>query len=154
MMGFRSIRSIELVMAFLAVIGVAIYNYVSAVSPRTRQQMKLLLYFCIAAVLPFLLLSILPSMITGDILISASFTVIFIAFIPISMGYAVMTQKLLDINVFIRRSVIYLIISIVIASIFSFFIILMLFYVKPLTVLQAVLIAVLMGLAASMLSAG
>jgi PAS domain S-box-containing protein len=151
MMGFRSIRSIELVIAFLAVIGVAIYNYVSAVFPRTRQQMKLLLYFCIAAVLPFLLLSILPSMITGDILISASFTVIFIAFIPIGMGYAVMTQKLLDINIFIRRSVIYLIISIVIASIFSFFIILMLFYVKPLTVLQAVLIAVLMGLAASML---
>jgi PAS domain S-box-containing protein len=150
-MPFRYARSIELVIAFMAVIGVAIYNYVSAVSPRTRQQMKLLLYFCIAAVAPFLLLSLLPTIITGDILISSSFTLIFIAFIPIGMGYAVMTQKLLDINIFIRRSVIYLIISIVIASIFSFFIILMLFYVKPLTVLQAVLIAVLMGLAASML---
>ena len=150
-MGFRSIRSIELAVAFLAVIGVAIYNYVSAVSPRTRQQMKLLLYFCIAAVAPFLLLSILPSMITGDILISASFTVIFIAFIPIGMGYAIMTQKLLDINIFVRRSVIYLIISIIIASIFSLFIILILFYVKSLTILQAVLIALLMGLVASML---
>jgi hypothetical protein len=71
-MPFRYARSIELVVGFAAVIAVAIYNYVSAVSPKTRQQMKLLLYFCIAAVAPFLLLSMLPTLITGDILISAS----------------------------------------------------------------------------------
>ncbi|MDD4923453.1 MAG: response regulator [Dehalococcoidales bacterium] len=150
-MWFRSIRAIELIIGFLAVIGVAIYNYISAVSPRTRQQMRLLLYFCIAAVAPFLVLSLLPTLVTGDILISSSFSVIFIALIPIGMGYAVMTQKLLDINVFIRRGVIYAAISLVIAAIFALVIILMLFNVQTLSVLQAVLIALVMGILASLL---
>jgi PAS domain S-box-containing protein len=150
-MTFRYARSIELVLGFVAVIAVAIYNYVSAVSPKTRQQMKLLLYFCIAAVAPFLLLSLLPTLITGDILISASYSIIFVAFIPIGMGYAVLTQKLLDINIFIRRGVVYAAISVVIACIFSLAIILMLFYVQTLSVLQVVLIALVMAILASVL---
>jgi PAS domain S-box-containing protein len=150
-MGFRSIRAIELVVRFLAVMGMAIYNHVSAVSPRTRQQMKLLLYFCIAAVAPFLLLSLLPTMITGNILISSSFTLIFISLIPIGMGYVVMTQKLLDINIFIRRGVIYTAISLVIASVFSLVIILMIYYVHSLSILQAIFIALVMGIMASVL---
>jgi PAS domain S-box-containing protein len=148
---FRFARSIELVIGFVAVIAVAVYNYIKAVSPKTRQQMKLLLYFCIAAVAPFLLLSLLPTLVTGDILISASSSIIFVAFIPIGMGYAVLTQKLLDINVFVRRGVIYAAISIVIAAVFSMVIILMLFYVQTLSVLQAVLIALIMGILASVL---
>jgi PAS domain S-box-containing protein len=150
-MPFRYARSIELVVGFVAVLAVAIYNYVSAVSPKTRQQMKLLLYFCLAAMAPFLLLSLLPTLITGDILMSASSSIIFVAFIPIGMGYAVLTQKLLDINVFIRRGVVYVLISVVIAAIFALAIILMLFYVQTLTVLQSILIALVMGILASVL---
>jgi PAS domain S-box-containing protein len=148
---FRTIRSFELAIGFLAVIGIAVYNYISAVSPKTRQQMKLLLYFCIAAVAPFLILSILPSIITGDIILSSTYSVAFIALIPIGMGYAVMTQKLLDINIFIRRGVVYAAISLAIASVFALIIIIILYYIQSLSVLQSIFIALVMGVLASLL---
>lgn len=148
---FRSLRLLEFGAGFVLAIGMAIYNYVSAISPKTRQQMKLVLYFCIGAIAPFLLFSLLPTIITGNIILSSSYSLVFISLIPIGMGYAVLTQKLLDINVFVRRGVIYAAISVVIAAVFSMVIILMLFYVQTLSVLQAVLIALIMGIVASVL---
>jgi PAS domain S-box-containing protein len=148
---FRTIRMFEMGAGFLAVIGVVIYNYFSAVSPRTRQQMKLLLFFCILAVAPLLIFNTLPSIITGDILIPSTFSIIFLSLIPIGMGYVVVTQKLLDITVIIRRGVVYGAISVVIASIFSIAIVIMFFYVKNLTILQGIAIALLLGILASLL---
>jgi two-component system sensor histidine kinase ComP len=148
---FRYIRLIEYGLGFLAVIGVAIFNYVSTLSPRTRQQMKILLIFCIAAISPFLLLSILPSIITGDAILPSSLSAVFISLIPIGMGYSVLTQKLLDINVFIRRGVIYGIISIIMAAILAGAISIILFYSDSVTVLQQILMALILGVLASIL---
>jgi PAS domain S-box-containing protein len=148
---FRSIRLFEMGAGFLAVILVVIFNYKSATSPRTRQQMKILLLFTIAAVAPFLLLSILPMAISENIIIPASLSITFIALIPIGMGYAVTTQKLLDITIIIKRGVVYGAISVVIASIFSIAIVIMFFYVKNLTILQGIAIALLLGILASLL---
>ncbi|MFA5629010.1 MAG: ATP-binding protein [Dehalococcoidales bacterium] len=146
---FRSIRSIELFAAFLAIIIVSIYNYTSAVSPRTRQQMKLLLYSCIVAVLPFLLLSLLPLVFTNEILIPIGYTVIFTAAIPIGIGYSITTRKLLDISVFINRHVVYGLISIIIALVFTGFIIPILLFLPTMTVVEAILISLVLGFVAS-----
>ncbi len=57
---FRTFRLIEISMAFTAIVIIAIYNYTKAVSPQTRQQMKIILVSCIAAIIPILLFNILP----------------------------------------------------------------------------------------------
>ncbi|HEY4699515.1 MAG TPA: GAF domain-containing sensor histidine kinase, partial [Nitrososphaerales archaeon] len=87
------------------------------VSPRTRQQMKIVSIGCLGAVVPFLSLSILPA--TIESVIPSGFNVLFISFVPLSMGYAVVTTKLMDIDVIIRRGIIYGLITLVMAAILS-----------------------------------
>jgi signal transduction histidine kinase len=115
--GFRTIRLLEYGAGFLVAAGVAVFNYFHAVSPRTRQQMKIVSIGCLGAVVPFLSLSILPATIKS--VIPSGFNVLFIAFVPLSMGYAVVTTKLMDIDVIIRRGIIYGLITLVMAAILS-----------------------------------
>jgi len=117
LLAFRSFRLLEYGAGFLAVVGVVVFNFFRAVSPRTRQQMKIVLVSCLAALVPFLILSILPAVIQD--VIPSGFNVLFIAFIPLGLGYAVVTQKLMDIDVIIRRGVIYGLITVVMAAILS-----------------------------------
>jgi len=116
---FRSIRWFEIGVGFLAAAGVAVFNYFHTASIRTRQQMKIVLISCLVAVVPFLVLSVLPEVIWGRTIIYSGFSVLLIVFIPLGMGYAVVTQKLMDIDVVIRRSVIYGLVSLVMAVILS-----------------------------------
>ncbi|HEX76527.1 MAG TPA: hypothetical protein G4O12_08140 [Dehalococcoidia bacterium] len=115
--GFRIFRLLSYGAGFLLAAGAVAFNYVRARSPRTRQQMKIVLVSCLAALVPFLLLSILPA--TVQNIIPSGFNVLFIAFIPLGMGYAVVTQKLMDIDIVIRRGVIYGLITIIMAAILS-----------------------------------
>ena len=65
-MWFRSLRLFEYGVGFVAAAGVAIYNYVKAISIRTRQQMKIVLIGCLAALIPLLVLNVLPQAIWGQ----------------------------------------------------------------------------------------
>jgi hypothetical protein len=60
---FRMVRFFSIAAGFLAILGVAIYNYVSTSSVRTRQQMKIILYSCLLSLTPILCLSYLPMLI-------------------------------------------------------------------------------------------
>ncbi len=116
---FRSFRLLEYGAGFTAIAGVVIFNYFRAVSIRTRQQMKIVLISCLAALVPFLLLYIIPEAIEERTILPAGFNIVFMAFIPLGMGYAVTTQKLMDIDVVIRRGVVYGLITVIMAGILS-----------------------------------
>lgn len=116
---FRSVRLVEYGVGFLAWGGVAVFNYVRATSPRTRQQMKVVLVGCLAALIPFLALNTFPAAIGGKIIMPAGSSMVFFSFIPLSMGYAVVTEKLMNIDVVIRRGIIYGLITAVMAAILS-----------------------------------
>jgi signal transduction histidine kinase len=116
---FRNIRLIEFILASMAVAGVAIFNYVRATSLRTRQQMKIMLVSSVTALIPFLVLSFIFPAIWKQTSVPYGFHVLFLSFIPLGMGYAVVTQRLLDIDLIIRRGVIYGIITVVTAIILA-----------------------------------
>jgi signal transduction histidine kinase len=119
MLWFRSFRLIEFIIVLLAVAGVAIYNYVRATSQRTRQQMKIMLGSSVTALIPFLILSFIFPAIWKQTSVPYGFHVLFLSFIPLGMGYAVVTQRLLDIDLIIRRGVIYGIITVITAIILA-----------------------------------
>jgi signal transduction histidine kinase len=148
---FRSLRLIEFGVGFLAAVGVAVFNYIRAVSHRTRQQMKIVLISCLAAVVPLLILSILPEAARGETILPPGFNILFIVFIPLGMGYAVVTQKLMDIDVIIRRSVIYGLITVIMAAILSVAIFLTIAFHETLGVAGEVVIALALGVIASVL---
>ena len=117
--GFRTFRLFEYGVGFLAAAGGAFFNYFSAASIRTRQQMKIVLISCLIALVPLLLLNLLPAAMQERIIIPPGFSILFLVFIPLGMGYAVVTQKLLDIDVVIRRGMIYGLITLVMAAFVS-----------------------------------
>jgi len=142
---FRTVRMFEYGAGFLAAAGVAIFNYFRTVSVRTRQQMKIVLISCLAALVPFLILSIFPEAIWRQTIIPPEFNFLFIVFIPLGMGYAVVTQKLMDIDVIIRRSVIYGLITVVMAAILSVAIFFTIAFQKSLEVPGEIIIALALG---------
>jgi signal transduction histidine kinase len=117
--GFRVIRLLEYGVGFLAVGGVAIFNYLHSTSQKTRQQMKIVLISCLVALIPFMAISILPEIIWEQTVVPVTFSVLLFAFIPLGTGYAVVTQKLMDIDIVIRRGVIYGLITVIMAGILS-----------------------------------
>jgi len=62
----------------------------------------------------------IPEVIWGKTFIPAEFGIIFFVFIPLGMGYAVLTQKLMDIDIVIRRGMVYGLITLVMAALISF----------------------------------
>lgn len=148
---FRTLRIVEAVLGLIAVAGVAIYNYVFAASARTRQQMKIMLVSAVAAFIPFLCLSFLYTWLSRQNGVPFGLNVPFISFIPIGMGYAIVTQKLLDIDVIIRRSVIYGIITVVMAMVMSAVIFPVLIFRKLIGVPEEVLTALVLGVIATIL---
>ncbi|MBA7696763.1 hypothetical protein ES703_105414 [subsurface metagenome] len=116
---FRTARLLGYIAGFLSAAGVMVFNYFHTASVRTRQQMKIVLISCLAAVVPFLLLSLIPGAISDQTILPPGFSILFIVFIPLGMGYAVVTQKLMDIDVIIRRSAIYGLTTVVMAAILS-----------------------------------
>jgi PAS domain S-box-containing protein len=116
---FRLVRIFEFGSALLAALIIAILNYIRATSPRTRQQMKIIFIGCIAALVPFLVFAVIPEFIFHRYFLPSEASLLLVAFIPLAMGYAIINQKLLDIDVFIRRSVVYGSITLIMAGILS-----------------------------------
>ena len=116
---FRTFRLFEYAIGFLAAGGVMISNYYRASNLHVRQQMKIVLISSLAALVPFLLIGILPSAIWRENILPGGSNILFIVFIPLGMGYALITKRLLDIDVIIRRTLIYGLITIIMAVILS-----------------------------------
>lgn len=142
---FRSFRLLECGAGFLAAAGVAILNYFRAVYARTRQQMKIVLIGGLSALVPVLVLSIIPQALWRQPIIPPGLSILFIAFVPLAMGYAVVTRKLMDIDVFIRRSIIYGLITLVMAVILSAGIFPIVAYERSLGTPMQILIALALG---------
>ena len=142
---FRSLRMFECGAGFLAVVGLAIFNYFHFTSLKTRQQMKIVLISCLAALVPFLALNILPEAIWGKTIIPGGFGILLIVFIPLGMGYAIFSQKLMDIDVVIRRSIIYGLISLVMAAILSAVIFPILAFRRLVGIPEEILITLILG---------
>ncbi|MFA5315899.1 MAG: ATP-binding protein [Dehalococcoidales bacterium] len=148
---FRNVRLLEAGAGLLTATGVAIFNYYHTVSLRTRQQMKIVLISCLAALVPFLVLYLIPETIWGQSILPPEFSILTIGFIPIGMGYAIATQKLLDIDIFIRRGVIYGTITLVMAVILSASIIPVMAHHELWGVPEEIALALLLGAVATVL---
>jgi len=146
-MWFRSLRLFEYAVGFTTAIGVSVFNYVRVVSVRTRQQLKIVFFGCLAALIPILILIVLPQAIwvQGKAIAPGGFSVLFVVFIPIALGYSIINQKLMDIDLVIRRSVIYGLITLIMAAIVSAGILTTIAFQKSLGRPQEIVISLVLG---------
>jgi signal transduction histidine kinase len=142
---FRTFRLFGYAAGFAAAAGVAVFNYYGSASPRTRQQMKVVLISCIIALAPILIFNIIPQVTSEPLLIPPGFSFLFFAFIPLGLGYAVFTQRLMDIEVFIRRSIIYGLVTMIMAAILSTALLVAVVFHEMIGVLGDILVALALG---------
>lgn len=116
---FMNVRYLEAGVGFLLAVGVAIFNYFGAASTRTRQQMKIVTVACLAALIPFSVLFVFPQAMWEQSILPPEFSILLVVFVPVGMGYAIVTKRLLDIDIIIRRGVIYGLITLVMATVVS-----------------------------------
>ncbi len=142
---FRTARFLEAGAGLMATAGVSIFNFYGAFSARTRQQMKIILIGCLTALIPFSVLYVIPETILRQPILPSGFGILLIVFIPLAMGYAVVTQKLMDIDIIIRRGVIYGLITVVMAAILSAAIFPVLAFRSSVGVPEEIIIALVLG---------
>jgi len=142
---FRTLRMFEYGTGLAAAASVVVFNYFRASSPRTRQQMKIVLISCLAALVPFLVLGLLPAAALARPIIPSEYSILLIVFIPLGLGYAVVTEKLMDIDVIIRRGVIYGLITAVMSAILGAGIFTVLAFRNSIGATQEILIALALG---------
>ncbi len=142
---FLNVRYIEAGIGFLAATGAAVFNYFRAASIRTRQQMKIVAIACFAALIPYSILFVFPQAIWRQNILPPELSILLASFIPIGMGYAIVTKKLLDIDIIIRRGVIYGLVTAMIAVILAAGIFPIIIYRESLGVPEEILIALVLG---------
>ncbi|MBN1190436.1 MAG: hypothetical protein JXA46_11835 [Dehalococcoidales bacterium] len=149
--GFRIARFLEIGIGLAAVAVLLGYNLARARSARSRQQMKIILIFCLTAFIPFLIIYLVPQMIGAHYIIPPGFSILFLILLPIGMGIAVITQRLMDIDFVIRRGVIYFFVSMVMAAILSGALFPVLAFQQSLSVFVQAVIAIFLGVIATAL---
>ena len=87
-----------------------------------RQQMKWISYGALAGIVPFSLIYVMPTLlgVRADFWMEAS--MLSLALIPLSLGYALVHYRLMDVEMIARRSAAYFIASSLLLSLYLLFV--------------------------------
>jgi len=111
---FDSFFRIFIIICIILAISICIYAYRSAGEIEERKRLQWLLLGFFIGPFSFVILWVIPIFLTGYSLIPESLILIFLTAIPITFSIAIIKYHLMDINLIIRRSVVY---SIILAAI-------------------------------------
>ncbi|MBT8392427.1 MAG: hypothetical protein HKP17_12980 [Ignavibacteriaceae bacterium] len=98
----------------ITAIGVCIYAYKRATALEERKRLQWLLLGFFIGPFSFVILWILPILLTGQSLLPESLAIIFLVAIPITFSIAIVKYHLMDIHLLVRRSLVYSIILVAI----------------------------------------
>ena len=84
-----------------------------------KEQLRIATLGTVVGLFPFVWLSIIPLVATGNHIIEAETTVLGLALIPLSFGYSILRYQLLGISRLVHRSATYVIITAVIIAIYG-----------------------------------
>jgi len=87
-----------------------------------QQQLKWVGYGTLAGVIPFVLIYVIPVLIGVRANFAMDSSMLFLAFIPLSVGYALIHYRLMDVEVIVRRSAAYFIASSLLLAGYLFFV--------------------------------
>lgn len=98
--------------------GVLLWRFFSNRQPIVRQRLKWAMWGTVAAVFPIVIFQIVRRFvfISGDDSWSTAFTTLPLALIPLSFGHSVVRYRLMDVDVVVRRALVYTITTVAIAA--------------------------------------
>jgi two-component system, NtrC family, sensor kinase len=86
-----------------------------------RQQMKWISYGTMAGIAPFGAIYIVPMLLGARPNLAMNASILFLALIPLSIGYALVHYRLMDVEIIVRRSAAYFISSFLLLAAYLFF---------------------------------
>ncbi len=95
-----------------------IWSWWSAQGQREQAQLRIVAVGSLFAVLPFLLLSLLPEALSGRQLVPAEVGVLPLVLLPAAFGYAILRYQLMDLHLYIRRGLVYSALAVVITGVY------------------------------------
>jgi signal transduction histidine kinase len=107
---FDSYFRLFLITSIVVAISICIYAYRSANEIEERKRLQWLLLGFFIGPFSFVIFWVIPIFLTGYSLIPESLVLIFLTAIPITFSIAIIKYHLMDINLIVRRSVVYTII--------------------------------------------
>jgi len=116
---YFQIWTISLGAGLLLGIGTLFHSYLTAKFVRIKQQAKIMFGGMALAILPILILFVLPTLIWGSSLTSLQFATLPLLFIPISIGYTIVRYQLMDIDMVFRRSIVYGLLTIALIAVYA-----------------------------------
>jgi two-component system NtrC family sensor kinase len=87
-----------------------------------RQQLKWVSYGTLAGVVPFSLIYVIPVVLGARATFAMDSSILFLGLIPLSMGYALIHYRLMDVDAILRRSAAYFIASSVLLTLYLLFV--------------------------------
>jgi hypothetical protein len=87
-----------------------------------RQQMKWISYGTLAGIVPFSMIYIIPVYLGVQPSLAMNSSILFLALIPLSMGYALVHFRLMDVEVIMRRSIAYVVSSFLLLAAYLLFV--------------------------------
>lgn len=86
---------------------------------REGTQLRIVTFGSILAILPFLLLSMLPRVVLGYDFARPELSILAIVLMPASFGYAILRYQIMDLHVYIRRGLVYSTFALITASLYA-----------------------------------
>ncbi len=85
---------------------------------RERAQLRIVAIGTFLAVLPFLLLSLLPYMVNGREIVPFEMGALPLVLLPAAFGYAILRYQLMDLHLYIRRGLVYSALAVIITGVY------------------------------------
>jgi len=86
---------------------------------RERAQLRLIATGTFLAIIPVMLLTIIPEALQSRSIVSPYFTVLFLALIPLSFGYAILRYQLMNMHLYVRRGMVYSALGAIITAVYA-----------------------------------
>jgi diguanylate cyclase (GGDEF)-like protein len=100
-------------------IGTLARSWWQAKATREVRQLRIIAIGSILAVLPFLLLTLIPTAIAGQPILTPEYSTLPLCLIPFSFGYAILRYQVMDLNLYVRRGILYAIFAGIVAGIYG-----------------------------------
>ena len=108
---FSTIFAANLVLGLLFALIFLFHSYTTATSIKIRQQTKIIFAGMLLAILPLLLLVVLPSVINNTKIVPTHIASLSLLLIPLTIGYTIVKYQLMGIRIVLRKGTSFLLIS-------------------------------------------
>lgn len=117
--GVRQAGFLQMGVGFLGGLVFLVMAYIGSISPTEKEQIRIMVFGTVAAVMPFVILSVAPGIVRLPAIISAETIIPAIVVVPLAVGYAILWHQFMGIRRLVHRGAAYALMSFVVVIVYG-----------------------------------